>query len=341
MMIVSFQGLQQDTVKRSTSTGQVAAHGKSDSTSVLIPVQQKDTSRFRTVFINQNTLPDAGDTTSVCSRNAVADITFFDFNSFVRRLGYGNTDQFPFAFIDRAREAEEEHREFLLKQLKPGNELPRTPLHADWMIIILIAAAFLFSMVKSSSKRMLTYFERIFVFRRNRDSGVRDTSGLFHWQSTVLNLISFLVIGMYLYSAINYFELAPAGIKGIIVWLACCAFISLAVTVRHIVCVITGAISGQKELFGEYLLGIYHSYRFGAVFLFVFLILMSFTEILPARDYILSGLFILSIIYIVRVIRLLIIFINRNISIFYLILYLCALEILPVLIIVRYFTGRV
>ena len=45
--------------------------------------------------------------------------------------------------------------------------------------------------------------------------------------------------------------------------------------------------------------------------------------------------------YSIRVIRLLIIFLNRNISIFYLILYLCALEILPVLIVVKYFTGLV
>jgi hypothetical protein len=45
--------------------------------------------------------------------------------------------------------------------------------------------------------------------------------------------------------------------------------------------------------------------------------------------------------YLIRVIRLIIIFLNRNISIFYLILYLCALEILPVLIVIKYFTGLV
>ena len=68
---------------------------------------------------------------------------------------------------------------------------------------------------------------------------------------------------------------------------------------------------------------------------------MSYTRILPVRDFVEAGIIVLGFMYLVRVIRLLIIFLNRNISIFYLILYLCALEILPVLIVVKYFTGLV
>jgi hypothetical protein len=101
----------------------------------------------------------------------------------------------------------------------------------------------------------------------------------------------------------------------------------------------TGIISEQQEAFNEYLLSVYQSYRIGALFMFVIIILMSYTHILPAGDLIISGLFIVGLIYLIRFIRLLVIFLNRSISIFYLILYLCALEILPVLIVVKYFTG--
>ena len=97
----------------------------------------------------------------------------------------------------------------------------------------------------------------------------------------------------------------------------------------------------RQDVFREYLLGIYQSYRFGALFLVIVIILLSYTGILPVKDLIVSGIIIAGLIYLIRVIRLLIIFLNRNISIFYLILYLCALEILPVLIIVKYFTGLV
>jgi len=341
MMIISCQDLQQDTILRKTVSRQDSSLGKTVSGSGIIAIKSVDSSRPGTLSLNQSVLPDAADTTSVCARNILADVTYYDFNNFIRRLGYGHTDEFPFVFINKTNQFRIQEHAILLKQLKPGKELPTRPLHTDWIIIIMLSTAFLFSMVKSSSRRMMTYFERVFIFKGVNDSSTRDVTGLFHWQSTIMNLISFIIIALFGYSVAIYYEVIPSGFKGISAWLIAVGIISLAVTIRHTVCFVTGAASGQKELFREYLLGIYHSYRFGAVFLFVFIIMMSYTEILPEKDYILSGIIILCIIYLIRVIRLLIIFLNRSISIFYLILYLCALEILPVLIIVKYFTGLI
>jgi hypothetical protein len=122
-------------------------------------------------------------------------------------------------------------------------------------------------------------------------------------------------------------------------WLICLIIIIISITIRHIVCAITGNISGANDVFKEYLVGIYQSYRFSALFLFVLIILILYTTILPVTASFLIGGIILGIIYLIRVLRLILIFINRNISIFYLILYLCALEILPALIFVKYFRG--
>jgi hypothetical protein len=99
--------------------------------------------------------------------------------------------------------------------------------------------------------------------------------------------------------------------------------------------------SDSQDVFREYLISVYQSYRFSAVFLFIIIILIFYTSLIAVGDLIIAGLIIVGIMYLIRVIRLLIIFINRSISIFYLILYLCALEILPVLIIAKYFTGLV
>jgi hypothetical protein len=341
MMIISCQNLQQDTIPRKTVISQDSIHGKPDSAKIVINNPAKDTFRQRSIIVRPIILPDNSDTTSVCNRNSIADITFHDFNNFVFRLEYAKYEQFPFILIEKARKQEIEERTWLVKHLKPGSELPENPLHTDWMIIIILAATFLFSLVKSNSKRMMPYFEHVFLFRGKNEPISRNIGGFFHWQSTILNLISFIIIGLFGYSVAAYYNVIPNGTKGIVSWLIVFGIISGAVTVRHLVCVITGAASGQEEVFREYLLGIYHSYRSGALFIFAFIILMTYTKILPVRDFILSGIFILSIMYLIRVIRLLIIFLNRSVSIFYLILYLCALEILPVLIIVKYFTGLV
>lgn len=281
------------------------------------------------------------DTTSVCVRNSITDITFYDSNNVVTKKELESSSRFPFLFTEKTRQMKVEAKASLIKSLKPGQDFPLQPFYDDWIIGIIFIAAFLFSLIRATSKSMLPEVTRFFLFRGINDPSSRDIGRLFHWQSTLLNLISFLIIALFTYFVASYYNLIPSGVSSLFFWLISLGTIISAVTLRHIVCVTAGNISGEKEVFKEYLLGIYQSYRFSALFLFVLVILMSYTILLPARGGVLSGITVLGIMYLIRIIRLLIIFINRNISIFYLILYLCALEILPVLISVKYFTGLV
>ena len=281
------------------------------------------------------------DTTSVCCRNSIADITFYNSNNIVSNKELESLNRFPFLFTQKNKQMQIEARASLIKHLKPGQDLPVQPLHEDWIIGIILIVMFLYSQIRTTSKSKLPGITRFLLFRGITDSSSRDVGGIFHWQSTILNLVSFLIIGLFAYCVTLYYGLVPSGIRGMIFWLIFFGIIATAVTLRHIVCVITGNASGEKEVFMEYLLGIYQSYWFSALFLFFLIILMSYTMLFPVRLYFISGIIVLAIIYLVRVFRLMIIFINRNISIFYLILYLCALEILPVLISVKYFTGLV
>jgi hypothetical protein len=338
-MIITSLVSQQDTIPRKITANQDTTLGKTDSGSIIVSHQPKDSVRRKAIIQHPNILPDYSDTTTVCSRNIIADVTFYDSNNIIFKIGSGTVRQFPYILTEKARQLKMEERALLIKHLKPGKELVPHPLHADWMIIIILIAAFLFSLIRSSSNSLSRGFARYFLFRGINDPVSRDSGGLFHWQATIMNLISFFIVGLFGYSAATYFNLIPSGSKGIIIWLIALGIICAMVTLRHITCVITGIISEQQEAFKEYLLSVYQSYRFGALFMFVIIILMSYTHILPAGDLIISGLFIVGLIYLIRFIRLLVIFLNRSISIFYLILYLCALEILPVLIVVKYFTG--
>jgi hypothetical protein len=341
MMIIYCSELQQDTVPRKIVLNQDSLRKNTDSASLIISVPQKDSIKHRIVKTHQNILPDYSDTTSVCTRNSITDVTYWDSNNVILKIEPGSYTQFPYSFTEKIIQKKMEDRAFLMKQLKTGDDLPVNPFHADWIIIIIIAAAFLYSLVKTTSKGLIPDFGKFFLFRGINDPASRDIGGLFHWQSTLLNLSSFFIIGLFGYLTASYYNFIPAGFKGIIIWLIALLVVSVAVTLRHFACILTGIVSEEEEVFRQYLLGIYQAYRFGALFLFVIIILMSYTVILPVVDFIISGIFIIGLVYLVRIIRLLIIFLNRNISIFYLILYLCALEILPVLIVVKYFTGLV
>jgi hypothetical protein len=341
MIIISCSDIPQDSVKGRNIVLKDSIGLKSDSTSIADTLLLKDSlihilnpapKSVSLVFV---------DTTAVCKRNSVADITFYDSDNEILKIESGSSNRFPFIFIEKNKQMQTEARASLIKHLKPGQNIPVHPLHDDWIILIILIAAFFYSVIRTISKSMLPGVARFFLLRGINDPSSRDVGGLFHWQSTVLNLISFLIIGLFAYCAASYYDFIPSGIRGIIFWLISVSIIISAVTLRHIVCLTTGNASGEKEVFREYLLGVYQSYRFSALFLFVIIILMSYTVLLPERVYFISGIIVLGIMYLIRIIRLMIIFINRNISIFYLILYLCALEILPVVISVKYFTGLV
>jgi hypothetical protein len=340
-MLISYSYIQQDTVPRKTIVNHDSVRVQTDSTSTENFSKAKESVSQKSVSVIQKTVPVNNDTTSVCTRNSIADVTFYDFNNFILRIGYGSYKQFPFVFTEKVRQQQIEAKAHLIKQLKPGTDLPVNPLHSDWMILIVLLCVFLFSLVKKMSGRLSQNFNRFFLFRGINYPVSHDLGGLFHWQSTILNLVSFIIIGLFGYSVASYFEIVPGGFKGIIVWLISLGIISSAVTLRHIACLITGEASGEQEAFREYLLGIYQAYRFGALFLFMIFLLITYTRILPVQGLILTGIIVVGLLYLFRFIRLLIIFLNRNISIFYLILYLCALEILPVLIVIKYITGLV
>jgi hypothetical protein len=340
-MIIYGTDLQQDTVPRKIVINQDSARAKPDSASAVLSVQPKDSVKHKLIIIPQKTLADYTDTTSVCTRNIIADVTFYDSENIILKIKEGSCKQFPYIFTEKVRQKETEARILLVKHLKTGMDMPSQPFHSDWRIIIILVVAILFSIIKSTIKNVLPDITRFFMLRGKNDPVSRDIGGLFNWQSTILNLISFFIIGLFAYSAASYYNFIPPDSKGIVFWLISLGIVIAVITIRHITCLITGAVSGQLDAFREYLVGIYQSYRFGAFILFVIIILMSYTIILPISDYILSGIIFMGLMYLLSIIKLFVIFLNRNISIFYLILYLCALEILPVLVAVKYYKGLV
>ena len=339
MMIISHSEPQQDTVKFSIKLIKESIRLKTFSIPEVRQFSPEDTVKktHRPVPISFNET--VTDTTSVCSRNSIADVTFYDSTNFILSIKPGISDRFPFVFTESTRSRQSQAKTILLNQLKPGQNIPVQALHEDWIILIILFSSFLYSLVRKSSKNMLPGIIRFFLFRGIKDKSSRDMGGLFNWQSTLLNLFSFLILGLFGYCFASFHDFLPDGISGIKGYLISSGIIIFAVTIRHISCFLTGNISGEDEAFREYLYAVYQSYRISAIILFIIVILLAYTFFLPVKVFFTVGIIVLSLMYLIRIVRLLIIFINRNLSIFYLILYLCALEILPVGVSVKYFIG--
>jgi hypothetical protein len=279
------------------------------------------------------------DTTSVCTRNSIADITFYKPEKVINSLGHFPAGQFPYQLAGKTSTVKEGHAIRLIKDLRDGTGLPEKPLHHDWMIAVVLVAAYLYMIVRTKSRSMLPEMARFLMFRGITETVSRDIGSVFTWQSTVLNFISFLILAFFGYCAAAYYQFIPSGIPSFLFMLIALGVVIAGITSRHFICTATGNLSGKPEAFNEYLFNVYQSYRFSSFVIFGIVVLLIYTVFLPPDFYFIVGLIVLATFYAFRVLRLFLIFLKRDISILYLILYLCALEILPVLILLKYFTG--
>jgi len=154
--------------------------------------------------------------------------------------------------------------------------------------------ALLYSLISNTARSVLPELSRFFLFRGVTDSTSKDTGGVFHWQTTILNLVSFMIISLFAYCIADINNFVPSGINGLTLWLIFTGIIILAITLRHITCLITGNVSGKREVFNEYINGIYQSYRYGALVIFVIVILLMYTTLFSQNTGIFSGLLILA-----------------------------------------------
>lgn len=248
------------------------------------------------------------------------------------------TGKFPFHFIEKNRIREQKTKEVLLKHLRDGDNIPENPFHQDWMIIVILISAFMYALLASLSGRLIIEVKN-FVLFRGVDKSIPDTSGLFQWQSTLFNLVSFINLSLFLYVAAIHYGITIFQASEILSWLVILVVLILIVTLRHIISLAAGYISGQRHAFNEYIMINYSFYRILSLVLFINTILLLYTNSLSPGSLISAGFAIVIILYLLRLIKLFFIFIKRNISILYLILYLCALEFLPVGVLIKYFTG--
>lgn len=279
------------------------------------------------------------DTASVCTRNHVSDVTFYDSTSFIFTLGPSSSDRFPLTFIETGLKREARENDLLVRTLKEGEKIPAKPLNDDWTVFAVMTSVFLYSLISAVSRRFFQDMKRFFLFRGIGDPASRDMQTLFYWQSTIINLVTFFNVAFFFYCAADYFEFIPETIPGFLFWLLCLLLVIIMVSLRHMVCYITGNISNNIEVFNEYILTVYSSYRCGALILFLISVMMLYTGFVKTQILFISGTLVAAAFYIIRIIRLFLIFINKNVSVFYFILYLCALEFLPVVVLLKYFTG--
>ena len=208
----------------------------------------------------------------------------------------------------------------------------------DWtFFLILIGWTVFASLQFGFSKYLVQVFQSIFNYsaaaRLFRERGYSNNFGVFR-----LNIIFFLFLPFSIFLIARDNGMSGAGSSGIELFLIAFAAFNGYFMLKIFLYKLLGAVFSQRETTGELVFNmmLYHNVL-GMILLPVATMHAWVPVVAPFSLFIVPGLVLLF--YLMSIIRSIYFAIREGISIFYLILYLCALEILPILLVVKLATG--
>lgn len=207
----------------------------------------------------------------------------------------------------------------------------------DFSFVVLSVSLLLLTLLSVFGRKGVFSGFASLSFRHQADTLEAGTTEVLSWQPVIRNLFSMLNVGLFASASLMLTGITGHGMTAGAITLT--AIISgsflAALILRHLALILIAEISGHRTLFREYMNIIYNAWFADALVLFILNVIILFTPVSNPVTAIIAGIISTAIFLIIRALRLLYIFLNRHISIFYFILYLCALEVLPVLVLLK------
>ena len=230
------------------------------------------------------------------------------------------------------------HTEQPAKPKLPEANIPKNH-YFDWTSYLIIGLFIVLGWTRLFFKRYFNTLFKSFHFINYAQELYQEKSSLTIRGATFLNGIYFLIAGLFSYQLAQYFipQLQLAGYKMFLIFTA---FFIIWYTWNALFKHFTGSVFQKLKVFTEYFYN-YNIYRkILGIILFPVVIINQYIDESYIVYFLYAGIIIFTVIYLMHILRGLQIFIKNNVSIFYLILYLCALEFLPLLVLYEWITNE-
>ena len=218
-----------------------------------------------------------------------------------------------------------------------GLPLPGDTLNYDFIFVLLSFSLLIVTMLAVSGRKSLITGLSAIGFRKRPGPPLAGTSEVFSWPPMLRN--AFTVVNVSLFAMISLLSTDmiritdPHGSPGLTAIISG-VFLG-ALILRHLASMVVAEITGWKLMFREYMNVVYNVWFAGALLFFILSGIIIFAEVNNTLPIIITGIIVMAILLIIRILRLLTIFHKRHVSVFYFILYLCALEVLPLLVVLK------
>ena len=206
--------------------------------------------------------------------------------------------------------------------------------NSGWLAIVLLLGLALFASVKKSFSNYIKYLiQSVFNYstaRRMFNEKNRSVSQA----SLRLEIFYYIVVSVFLYQLTIHYKIAFQFNK-IYLFLICFGLLVAYYITKIALYRFVGSLTESRIETNEYLFNMSNFNRIIGIFLFPIVVFVAFSPFKNVEILIIAGGLLLLISYILLIWRGIKILLKKQFSIFYLFLYLCTLELLPLLLIYK------
>jgi len=224
------------------------------------------------------------------------------------------------------------HHSLIPKNFEPK---PKIAQDQNWMVMILVFVLFLVAILRVYYQRKFTLFINAFFSKRFSNQIIREENALTQSTSVILSIVFLISISLFFYLVSLHFHHQLIGANelqkfGVII-LACVVFYFLKFLTNKL----GGYLFKVYKETDEYIFNQFLVLQIMGLLLVALCILLSYNTNINKEFIIYTGFITLGIGFIVRMIKSFGIANTNTYSPVYIFLYLCTLEILPLIIIVK------
>ena len=206
--------------------------------------------------------------------------------------------------------------------------------HAWYLIIFLLALAQLAWVKLYYGKFFVPVFYSLISYKTENNL-YRNKNTPFIRYSFGMNTIFFLIAPLFFYQVSNFYGFNILPYSPMVNYLILAGVFIGWYLVKFITLRLIGYISHSEKLFNEYFFSFSLSVKNITLFLLPISVFEAYIDVGVNHLFIYLGVVLVGLVYVLRIFRLFYLFLIKRLSVLYGILYLCALEILPILILIR------
>ncbi len=205
----------------------------------------------------------------------------------------------------------------------------------DWITILLIGSFLLLGWIRVFNKKYLVSLIKSVVSYQESNTIYREKNSLMEKASFMVNLLFISNISVFVIQLKHFFSISLENLEDYLLYFIVFGALTGLYIFRAISTSFIGFVFLKQKVFSEFFHNINIFTKNTGLFLLPIVITLQFLSYEYLAFIIYTGIIIIALLYLLQIVRSFQIIIRKNVSIFYMILYLCVFEFAPFLIIYK------